>query len=122
MVEVFDPSNTSIIEVTNAAANHFKKHLEKHDGCKGIYIGTKVMGCSGLAYDINFVKQQPENTLKVQQHGIDFFVSTKSLSFLNGLKIDYVKHDFGMYKLEYTNPNEKARCGCGESFTVEDDK
>nr|AAV29650.1 NT02FT0819 [synthetic construct] len=118
MVVVFDPNASSILEVTDAAAKHFKKHLDKHDGCIGIYVGTKVMGCSGLAYDVDFVKQQPQDTQKVQQHGINFFVSNKSMDFLNGLKIDYVKHDFGLYKLEYTNPNESARCGCGESFTV----
>ena len=117
MVEVFDPSN-SILEVTQAAAKHFEKHLAKDDANIGVYVGTKIMGCSGLAYDIDFVAKQPDNTTEVDQHGLKFFVSNKAMDFLNGLKIDYVKHDFGLYKLEYTNPNESARCGCGESFTV----
>lgn len=118
MVEVFDPAASNILEVTDSAAKHFHKHLEKHQGCVGIYVGTKIMGCSGLAYDIDFVTEQPSDTTEVKQQNIKFFVSNKSMDFLNGLKIDYVKHDFGLYKLEYTNPNESARCGCGESFTV----
>lgn len=117
MVEVFDPNN-NILEVTQAAAKHFEKHLAKDSTNIGIYVGTKVMGCSGLAYDIDFVAKKPNDTTEVDQHGLKFFVSNKSMDFLSGLKIDYVKHDFGLYKLEYTNPNESARCGCGESFTV----
>ena len=118
MVEVFDPTASNILDVTESAAKHFQKHLEKHSESIGIYVGTKVMGCSGLAYDIDFVAKQPADTTEVTQHDLKFFVSNKSMDFLNGLKIDYVKHDFGLYKLEYTNPNESARCGCGESFTV----
>ncbi|MEY8702709.1 HesB/IscA family protein [Francisella philomiragia] len=117
MVEVFDPSS-NVLDVTEAAAKHFEKHLAKNSRNIGIYVGTKLMGCSGLAYDIDFVEQQPDNTTLVNQYGLKFFVSNKSMDFLNGLRIDYVKHDFGLYKLEYTNPNESARCGCGESFTV----
>ena len=117
MVEMFDP-NKGILEVTESAAKHFQKHLAKEEGCVGVYLGTKVMGCSGLAYDLEFVKEIPENITEVEQHGIKFFVSNKSMDFLNGLNIDYVKHDFGLYKLEYSNPNESARCGCGESFTI----
>ena len=117
MVEVFDPVK-SVLEVTEDAAEHFKKHLEKEPNKIGIYIGTKVMGCSGLAYDVEFVYEKPAEITEVNQHGLSFFVSNKSMDFLNGLKIDYVKHEFGMYRLEYTNPNESARCGCGESFTV----
>lgn len=117
MVEVFDP-NSNILEVTESAAKHFKNHLAKNPGCVGIYVGTKMMGCSGLAYDIDFVEQQPDNTIEVSQHDLKFFVSNKSMDLLNGLKIDYVKYEFGLYRLEYTNPNESARCGCGESFTV----
>ena len=76
------------------------------------------MGCSGLAYDIDFVATVPSDVTEVSQHGLKFFVSNKAMSYLNGVKIDYVKHEFGLYKLEYSNPNESARCGCGESFTV----
>ncbi|MDE4972226.1 iron-sulfur cluster assembly accessory protein, partial [Francisella tularensis subsp. holarctica] len=54
MVEVFDTNASSILEVTDAAAKHFKKHLDKHVGCIVIYVGTKVMGCYGLAYDVVF--------------------------------------------------------------------
>ena len=117
MVEVFDP-NSCTLNITESAIKHFKKHYESHQGCIGIYIGTKLMGCSGLAYDIDFVSKVPEDITEVHKQDLRFFVSNKSMEFLNGLGIDYVNHDFGLYKLEYTNPNESARCGCGESFTV----
>ncbi len=117
MVEVFNP-NDNIIEVTEAAAKHFKKHVGKHGYCEGIFIGTKTMGCSGLAYDIDFVATVPSDVTEVSQHGLRFFVSNKDMNCLRGVKIDYVKHEFGLYNLEYSNPNESARCGCGESFTV----
>ncbi|XSZ47775.1 HesB/IscA family protein [Francisella noatunensis] len=104
--------------MTVAAAKHFEKHLAKDSNNIEIYVGTKLMGCSGLAYDIYFVTQQPADTTVVDQQELRFFVSINDMNFLNGLRIDYVKHDFGLYKLEYTNPNESAHCGCGESFTV----
>ena len=116
MVEVFNPSN--ILEVTKAAAEHFEKHIEKNGEHVGIFIGTKTMGCSGLAYDIDFVVTVPSDITEVTQHGLRFFVSNKAMDFLSGIRIDYVQHEFGLYKLEYSNPHESARCGCGESFTV----
>lgn len=55
-----------------AAAKHFEKHLAKDSNNIGIYVGTKLMGCSGLAYDIDFVTQQPADTTVVDQQGLRF--------------------------------------------------
>ena len=116
MVKIFDPDK--ILDVTFSAAKHFKKHMIKNPQNIGIYIGTKVMGCSGLVYDVRFVTDIPDGVTKVKLHNLNFFLSDESMNCLKGLKIDYVKHDVGQYRLEYTNPNESARCGCGESFKV----
>lgn len=116
MAKVFNPSYDAL-EVTKAAAKHFQRQLEKKYSL-GIYIGIKLKGCSGFAYDICFVNKKPTETTLVKKFDINFFISNKSIDFLHGLKIDYVQHECGLYKLKYLNTNELARCGCGDSFAM----
>jgi iron-sulfur cluster assembly protein len=74
-------------------------------------------GCSGLSYKLDFVDEANENDLVYEQHGVKLFVEPKSLPFLEGTEVDYGREGLNE-GFRFSNPNEKATCGCGESFTV----
>lgn len=107
-----------MITLTEAAVQHTKEFLEKRGKGIGIRIGTKRNGCSGLAYVLEYVDQEPEEFIfQFDNDGIKVFVDPKDYVYLNGLKMDYVKKGLNQ-GFEFTNPNESGRCGCGESFSV----
>ncbi|WP_162902223.1 HesB/IscA family protein [Facilibium subflavum] len=122
MIEKFDPSQQMPVSFTKAALQHFAEYLRKKGGV-GVQISVKKTGCSGLAYVIEPVEKKPENHIEMMQSDVCFFVDKDALRYLEGLHVDYVKQALGLSQLVYSNPNEAARCGCGESFTVnEQDK
>ncbi|WP_116963722.1 HesB/IscA family protein [Fastidiosibacter lacustris] len=120
MIEKFDPNIERPVTFTQAALKHFKKHLEKIGGL-GIKIGIKTTGCSGLAYVVEPIHELPQGFIRLEEQGVLFFVDPKALQYVNGLEIDHIKRELGLSQLVYKNPNESARCGCGESFTVIDE-
>ncbi|KCX77645.1 iron-sulfur cluster assembly accessory family protein, partial [Acinetobacter baumannii 940793] len=84
---------------------------------EGIRVGVKTSGCSGLAYVLEFVDDIDEHDQIFEQFGVKVFVDPKSLVYLDGLEMDYVKNGLNE-GFEFNNPNKKGECGCGESFTV----
>lgn len=112
-VEQYQP-----IELTESAKKHLLKGLEKQENAIGVRFSVKKTGCSGLAYEINFVDFITQDDLTFplsEQYRI--YVDKKSYPFLQGMRVDYIKDGFGS-KLVFQNPNQKGQCGCGESFTV----
>ncbi|HLB57530.1 MAG TPA: iron-sulfur cluster assembly accessory protein [Gammaproteobacteria bacterium] len=110
------------ISLTDAAAEHIQKILEKKLNAKGFRLSIKKTGCSGYSYVPEIIDQvKKEDIYFVAQHGLNVFIDSDSLSFVKDLVIDYVDDDAGLKqkKLVFINPNEKNRCGCGESFTIE---
>lgn len=86
----------------------------------GIRLGTKKMGCSGYAYDISIITHtEPDDQISQITADILVAVAPKDLPFVQGTAIDYVKIGLNQ-QLQFTNPNEKASCGCGESFSITD--
>ncbi len=118
-VHTYDPSNDQPVCLTSAAAAHFKDYLKQQNAI-AIQVTTKKTGCSGLSYALNPVSEILENHLDYQDQGIRLLVDRGSLMYLSGLRIDYVKQELGLSQLVFDNPNESARCGCGESFTVQE--
>ncbi|NLY26336.1 MAG: iron-sulfur cluster assembly protein IscA [Alcaligenaceae bacterium] len=105
------------ITLTQQAAEHISRHMNKRGKGVGLRLGVKLTGCSGLAYKVDFVDEiNPEDHV-VEQFGVRVFVDTKSLPFLKGTRIDYRREGLSE-GFRFENPNEKASCGCGESFTV----
>lgn len=108
-----------MITVTDIAKQKIKKLLESRGKGVGIRIGVKTTGCSGMAYNLEYVDEY------VAEEGVTNFandlfvvlVDAKSLAYLDGLTVDWVRNGLNE-GFEFINPNEKARCGCGESFTV----
>lgn len=106
-----------MIHLTENAAAHIRDFLANRGKGEGIRVGVKTSGCSGLAYVLEFVDNVDQHDHVYSQYGVNVFVDPKSLVYLNGLEMDYVKNGLNE-GFEFNNPNKKGECGCGESFTV----
>ena len=105
------------ITMTEAAATRARKFLEQRGKGIGIRLGVKTTGCSGLAYVMEFVDEIDETDTVIEDKGINIIVDGKSLVYLDGTEIDFVKEGLNE-GFEFRNPNAKGECGCGESFNV----
>lgn len=106
-----------MIHLTERAANHVRDFLHNRGKGEGIKVGVKTSGCSGLAYVLEFVDQPDPVDQVFDSFGVKVFVDPKSIVYLEGLEMDYVKNGLNE-GFEFQNPNQKGECGCGESFTV----
>lgn len=105
------------ITLTAQAVEHINKHIEKRGSGIGLRLGVRLTGCSGMAYQVDYVDELGENDHVFEDHGIKVFVDPRSLPFVDGTQLDYVREGLNA-GFKFKNPNEKAACGCGESFTV----
>jgi len=106
-----------MITLTYAAARKITQTLARRGRGLGIRVGVKTTGCSGLAYVLEYVDKKDINDIEIPVNPYSVFVDPKSSVYLNGMTIDYVKKGLNE-GFEFVNPNEKDRCGCGESFRV----
>ncbi len=106
-----------MITLTEAAAQHVQKSLAKRGKGVGVRLGVKTTGCSGMAYQLEYVDALASEDMVFDQHGVKLMVDPKSLAYLDGTELDYVRE--GLQEgFKFNNPNERDRCGCGESFRV----
>ena len=105
------------ISLTESAANRVKTFLDKRGKGVGVRLGVKTTGCSGMAYTIEFSDEVEESDEVFEENGIKILVNPKSLVYLDGTELDFAKEGLNE-GFKFNNPNEKDRCGCGESFTV----
>jgi iron-sulfur cluster assembly protein len=106
-----------MITATELAATKIKRQLEQRGTGVGIKIGVKTTGCSGLAYTLEFVDQIDQTYAIFDSHGVHLYVDPKHVPYLQGLEMDWVKQGLNE-GFEFANPQEKDRCGCGESFRI----
>ena len=106
-----------MITVTDTASNRIKKNLTQRGQGMGIRLGVRTTGCSGLAYVLEYVDTLAPEDTAFEQDGFVVVVDPKSLSLMDGLEVDYVRQGLNE-GFEFKNPNEKDRCGCGESFRI----
>jgi iron-sulfur cluster assembly protein len=108
-----------MITVTETAKNKIKQLLKSRGKGAGIRLGVKTTGCSGLAYTLEYVDdyQAELGVTNFAQEDFVVLVDQKSLVYLTGLTVDWAKHGLNE-GFEFINPNERDRCGCGESFRV----
>ncbi|MCD6039277.1 MAG: iscA [Gammaproteobacteria bacterium] len=114
----------SLITLTDAAVSHIKNNLEKKNDGIGFRLSIKKTGCSGYAYVPSIIHKVIPNDLHfTAQEGLSIYIDREWEGFIKGTIIDYVadKNTIGLpqKRLVFINPNEKNRCGCGESFTTE---
>lgn len=105
------------ITLTQQAADHINRHIQKRGKGLGLRLGVRTTGCSGLAYELDYVDEVNDDDQIVEHLGVKVFVDRKSLPFLEGVQLDYAREGLNE-GFRFSNPNEKASCGCGESFTV----
>jgi len=106
-----------MITLTETAAERVRANLAKRGKGLGIRVGVKTTGCSGLAYVLEYVDKQESEDYLFDQNNVKIYIDPKSMVYLNGLEMDWVKQGLNE-GFEFRNPNEKNRCGCGESFNV----
>ena len=105
------------VTLTDRAAQHVQRYIEKRGKGVGLRLGVKTTGCSGLAYKLEFADEiAPEDTT-FESNGVRVLIDPKSLAYLDGTELDFVKEGLNE-GFKFNNPNEKDRCGCGESFNV----
>ena len=107
-----------VMSVTPAAAERVKALIDgRGKPTAGIRIGVRTKGCSGMSYTLEFADaQQPMDEI-VETGGVKLLIDPKASLFLIGTEMDYVEEKLKS-GFVFTNPNEKGRCGCGESFHV----
>src|SRR5438445_12387678 len=107
-----------VMTVTPAAAERVRALIEgRGKPTVGIRIGVRSKGCSGMSYTLEFAdSQQPMDEI-VDTQGVKLLIDPKASLFLIGTEMDYVEEKLKS-GFVFTNPNEKGRCGCGESFHV----
>jgi iron-sulfur cluster assembly protein len=108
-----------MITVTEIANKKIKQLLEKRGKGVGIRLGVKTTGCSGLAYVLEYVDnyEYEVGVVNYSQNELVVLVSLKDEPYLLGLTVDWVRNGLNE-GFEFKNPNERDRCGCGESFRV----
>jgi iron-sulfur cluster assembly protein len=108
-----------MITVTETATKKIKQNLERRGKGAGIRIGVRTTGCSGLAYTMEYVDEYTAEVgvTNFAQKDFVLLIDAKSLVYLNGLTMDWVRNGLNE-GFDFINPNERDRCGCGESFRV----
>lgn len=111
-----------LLTLTDAAAERVKRLMAKapSDGDQpvlGLRIGVKTKGCSGLSYTVEYAEAKGPHDEVVEDKGVTIFIDPKATMFIIGSQVDYVE-DKLQSGFIFRNPNEKGRCGCGESFHV----
>ena len=108
-----------MIIVTDIASKKILQLLSKRNRGIGIRLGVKTTGCSGLAYTLEYVDSYTpeEGVTNFAQPDFVVLVDAKSLVYLQGLTVDWARNGLNE-GFEFRNPNERNKCGCGESFRV----
>ena len=107
-----------VITITDNAAERIKFLISKREKPSlGIKVGVRSGGCSGLAYTFEYAEVKGQFDEEVEDKGVKVLIDPKALMYLIGTKLDYVDEEVKS-GFVFINPNEKGRCGCGESFTV----
>ena len=106
-----------MISVTERANKKIQSNLSKRGQGMGIRLGVRTTGCSGLAYVLEYVDAVNPEDIAYEHDGFVVVVDPKSSAYLDGLEVDYVRQGLNEV-FEFSNPNERDRCGCGESFRV----
>jgi len=105
------------VTLTEAAARHVTRYLTKRGRGIGVRLGVKTTGCSGMAYKLEYVDDTTDGDVVFEDHGVKVLVDPKSLAYIDGTQLDFVREGLNE-GFKFLNPNERDRCGCGESFRI----
>jgi len=105
------------VKLTEAAARHITRYIGRRGKGVGVRLGVKTTGCSGLAYKLEFADEVAPDDVVFEDQGVKVLVDPKSLPYIDGTELDFVREGLNE-GFKFNNPNERDRCGCGESFRV----
>jgi iron-sulfur cluster assembly protein len=106
------------LSVTESAAERIRALLAKRGKPSlGIRVGVRSRGCSGLTYTLEYADEKGKFDEVVEANGVTILIDPKATMFILGTEMDFVE-DKLQSGFTFRNPNEKGRCGCGESFHV----
>ena len=106
-----------LMSLSDAAAERLRALYAKGDGAKLLRVAVSTKGCSGMSYQLDWVDAAGPGDETVTDKGVTVLVDRKATLFLIGTVMDYEKKAMSA-GFTFTNPNEKGRCGCGESFHI----
>lgn len=105
------------VTISEAAARHVTRYIAKRGKGVGVRLGVKTTGCSGLAYKLEYADLVAPEDVVFEEHGVKVLVDPKSMPYVDGTQLDFVREGLNE-GFKFHNPNERDRCGCGESFRV----
>lgn len=107
-----------VITLTDAAAERVRELIGRAiDPVEGLRVGLNTRGCSGMSYVVEYATDKREFEEVIEDKGVRVFVDSAAVMFLIGSEMDYQDGKF-QSGFVFNNPNEKGRCGCGESFSI----
>ncbi len=117
LAEIASVNEGMSVGLTESAARHITRYLGRRGKGVGVRLGVKTTGCSGLAYKIEFADEIAPEDIVFEQLGVKILVDPKSLPYIDGTQLDFVREGLNE-GFKFNNPNERDRCGCGESFRI----
>jgi iron-sulfur cluster assembly protein len=106
-----------VITLTEKAARHVARSLERRGKGIGLRLGIQTSGCSGLAYKLEYVDQLTDTDLVFESQGVKLVIDSQSLPYVDGTELDFVREGLNE-GFRFNNPNAKGVCSCGDSFHV----
>lgn len=112
-------SGGPVLTLTDNAAKRVRQLMDQGDkDVLGLRVGVSSKGCSGLSYVVEYAMEQKKFEEVVEDKGVKIFIDPAAIMFLIGSEMDFVEDKLES-RFTFNNPNETARCGCGESFSVQ---
>lgn len=105
------------ITLTEKAAKHVSRYIDRRGKGIGLRLGVRTTGCSGLAYKLEYVDEVTAEDQVFESHGIKVYVDPKSMPYVDGTELDFAREGLNE-GFRFNNPNVQDECGCGESFRV----
>lgn len=107
----------TILTLSNSAIKQIKSIMSENKDAIGLRIFITTKGCSGLSYSMEYVSKKVDCDEEINQDNVRIFIDPKAIMFIIGTEMDYRYSNLESGFL-FINPNEKGKCGCGESFHV----
>ena len=109
--------NETLLRLTDAAGQKVTALIARERQGDYLRIAITGGGCNGLSYKLRFTGEPRRGDILVRSAGVPVLVDGKTALYLKGTQLDYSsKLIAGGFK--FSNPNAKASCSCGESFSV----
>ena len=105
------------VTLTPVALDRVQRFLRHDPSALGLRFGVQKTGCSGWGHVADLARDRRQDDAVFEQDGVRIFVDAQSLPLVDGTRIDFARQGLSE-GFVFRNPNERDRCGCGESFRV----